>query len=146
MGYISQGDLVQNMTPEQRILVAGFYSKFDIGSGLPMKKIINVEPILLTGAMVGEIITYADNKLYLCLELSVGWESLGAGALVNLLDELNAVYNTYYNLSAYWDVTAVTVKYVANKIDIKNTYFSRITALNYIWYKFIGYRITLGTV
>ena len=51
MGYISQPDLVQNMTPEQRLFVAGFYAKFDIGSNVPNRKIKNVEELFYEGSI-----------------------------------------------------------------------------------------------
>lgn len=145
MGYIAQPDLVQNMTPEQRLLVAGFYTKFDVGSGVAHRKILNVEPLYYRGLIAGaEFLTYVVTKMYLCLDLqcsvltadidnvSLGW--------VHLLDEANAIEYTLENDSSYFNVSA---KYMFGNVGIQNIDFAAIEVLKYTYMKFIGYTVTL---
>jgi hypothetical protein len=148
MGYISQPDLVQNMTPEQRILVAGFYAKFDIGGGVAHKKILKVENFLYQGVTAGsEFVTYAATKLYLNLNMRFSHidnsNSFLPGKVV-FYDETGAIplYTGWLNLPEY--TTAIPeVDYCVNPFEVNNSWFSMIEVQNYTYIKFIGYRITL---
>jgi len=147
MGYIAQPDLVQNMTPEQRILVSQFYSKFDIGSGLAHKKIINVEPLFYLGAIAAsEFATYALTKMYLCLESYFSSDndavSIPSGSII-INNEANAPIQRFVNSGIVWDVTLVAESYLLESINARNYFFSCLSGVNYISMKFIGYRITL---
>jgi len=151
MGYISQDDLVADMTPEQKILVQQFYSKFDDRSAAN-RKIVNVEPLFFQGAFAGsEFLTYAATKLYIAFEVDVYTN--------NTVTSLNATINYFTNenntvsiqgfnsiQSTYWDATAILAKtmFGSNNEFYKNIYFARVLfGANYAYMKFIGYRITL---
>ena len=147
MGYISQPDLVQNMTPEQRILVSQFYTKFDIGSGVAHKKILNVEPLLYMGVIAGsEFLTYALTKMYLCLSLCFSHPEPETtdDPTVNLYDETNTLFFVLeHNSIAY--TGAVLVDH-GQTFEFTNCYFSYLTVSATVPYKamkFIGYSITL---
>jgi len=146
MGYISVDDLVQNMTPEQRILVAQFYAKFDIGSGVAHKKILNIELLFYQGVIAAsEFTVYVANKLYLSLDLEFcglfDVAYLGGGE-IKLMNENNVESFRAIN---YLFLLDVATKYVTlNNISIPNMYFSRIDPGEILLeIKFIGYRITL---
>lgn len=148
MGYIKQDDLVQNMTPEQRILVQQFYARFDNAPNAGLnRKITNVETFYFLGAIGGELTVYAATKLYLCLELEVvcssGTVVGAAGGLIAFYNELNNLfYTTNNNAVAY----GVAYSYLANPANEKNFWFSNLASPNGVldYAKFIGYRITLA--
>jgi hypothetical protein len=147
MGYIAQPDLVQNMTPEQRIMVSQFYSKFDIGSGVAHKKIINVEPLFYLGAIAAsEFITYAATKMYLCLASFFSSDndavSVPSGSII-INDSGNNAIQRFVKSAIVWDTTGAAEKYLLESITVNNYFCSCYTASNYISMKFIGYRITL---
>jgi len=149
MGYIAVNDLIQNMTPEQKILAQQFYSRFDIGSGVANKKIINVEPFFYMGTIVGsELTTYAATKLYLCLSAEFSYAGVNVTSIskVELYNEGNVLFNAARNIAPYWDATAAAVTYLLNNLKIENCYFGRIVGNNYAYVNFSGYRMTLGTV
>ena len=148
MAYIAQPDLVQNMTPEQRILVAGFYTKFDIGSGLAHKKILKVENLLYEGLTAGsEFTVYAATKLYLNLNMRFSHNDNSNSFLpgkVVFYDETggNPLYTGWLNAPEYTSAIP-EVDYIINPFEINNSWFSNIEVVNYTYVKFIGYRITL---
>jgi hypothetical protein len=148
MGYISQDELVQNMTPEQRILVSNFYSRFDIGSGVPHHKITNVEPFAYMGAIIGsEFVVYSLEKLYLCLSLIVDSSGV-ANAVVpqlTLQDELNNSFFILSNVNNTVNATGVWFN-IANTLEVTNKWFScfvTTVGASYINCRFIGYRMTI---
>jgi hypothetical protein len=146
MGYISQGDLVANMTPEQKILVQQFYAKFDNG-GAVNKKIVNVEPFFFEGTLTGSgIETYVATKLYLCLQLDFTFSAAPNLLLTELTihSELNAIIGAISPNVVVWDTTAVAMKFHSANVIQKNFYFSRLgqnVGPNYI--RLNGYLITL---
>ena len=146
MGYISQENLVQNMTPDQRIMIAGIYSIYDIGSGIANKKIINVEPLFYTGLSLGsEFAIYSAQKLYIFLTLNMS-SAAALTAIGNnpvLYNELNLQYYSYYNANIGYDSVAIIFRAINNNINDINGYFFRIAPNGYTYLKFIGYRVTL---
>jgi hypothetical protein len=146
MGYISQPDLVQYLTPEQRILVSQFYSKFDIGSGVAHKKILNVEPLFYEGLIAGsEFVTYALTKLYLTYQIKFngGIQFSDTPCYSNVYDENNAVVFIISNQIDWWQNNTNVNRYNANDAVENNFYFSRLDVSVLTYMKFIGYRITL---
>jgi hypothetical protein len=146
MAKIAVDNLIQNMTPEQRILVSQFYAKFDVIGGAAHRKILNVEPLYYRGVIAGqEFLTYANTKMYLCLELecsvltadinnaSLGW--------VHGLDENVAVHFTLSNDESYFNVSSF---YMFGNVRQLNIDFAAIEVLKYTYMKFLGYRITLS--
>ena len=150
MGYISQEDLVHEMTAEQKILVQQFYAKFDIGGGLANKKIVNVEPLYYEGLIAGsEFLTYAATKMYIDLFLGAyitnGSATINSGLL--LYDEANANTIQIDNKSLTYNTTSTALNYFNNSFETSNHIFSRISpSAAIVGLTFIGYRITLGTV
>jgi hypothetical protein len=147
MGYIATENLVQNMTPEQRILVSQFYSKFDIDSNVAHKKILNVEPFFYLGIIAtSEFATYAATKMYLCLESYFSSDNDGvsvpSGSVI-INDSGNSPVQRFISAGIVWDVTLIAESYLLNSIKVNNYYFSCLAGVNYISMKFIGYRITL---
>ena len=149
MGYISQPDLVQNMTPEQRLFVAGFYAKFDIGSNVPNRKIKIVEELFYEGLLAGsEFLTANDHKLYLCLSSEFSGQLYNVylgSAEMQLHDENDVAFFRVNNfIFQYVGATLELVTY--NNYNLTNHYFSRVDpGVVVTMIKFIGYRITLGT-
>jgi hypothetical protein len=148
MGYIAQGDLIANMTPEQKILVQQFYAKFDIGGGVANRKILNVEPLFYDGLIAGsEFLSYAATKMYLCFQMkfSVLQANILGGVIGSIVmyDETDSIDFTLSNASGFFNATE---RIFINPICTINDDFSRIVSSNYTYMKFIGYRVTLGTV
>ena len=146
MGYIAVGELVADMTPEQKIMVQQFYSKFDIGGGIANKKIVNVEPLFFDNLIAGsEFETYAATKMYIALSLYIN-DSFGATtttAQIFFYDFTNTVNMSSFNAAPVWDTTAALMKYIQLLTSYNNIYFARFTVTLYRYMRFIGYRITL---
>ncbi len=155
MAYIKLEDLVNTMTPEQEIMCAKFYSYFDVGAGLANRKILNVEPIMLFGALgageAAELTVYAATKMYLILELNYSAYPVGVATgsepFLNFYDQANAyIYVcSQIGIAAYWNAAEVQ-RFVGSDGYINNIYFGRLSAQDIGQIKVIGYRITLGTV
>ena len=149
MGYISESNLIANMDVEQKILVQQVYAKFDIGSGLLNKKIVDIQPLMYYGNIGGSIFNgYSATKLFICFNLEVSGVAMGTPVnplLLQTYDELNNNLMSFMNSYPFWDATAVALKYVGNNIKIKNIWFSTFSG-NIVQCHFIGYKITLGTV
>lgn len=146
MARINLDQLIQEMTPEQKILAQQFYANFDNGTAVN-RRIVNVVPLMYIGAQAGsEFLTYAATKLYLCLFLEMAYNGAVANdpLITTLADQAN---NTSFSLTdqiGYYDAGAPSRRFYGNNINIKNIYFSRINATNYTYVSFIGYRITLA--
>lgn len=150
MGYIGLADLVADMTPAQKIFVQQFYSKYDIGSGIIRRKIINVEPLWFQGLLAGtEFNNFVNTKVYLALEVKFSSTGIVPGVVIPyalLADEVDVSFFVCQNVSLVWDVTAVAMKYQANDIYVNNVIFWHLQNQIYTDISFSGYRITLGTV
>jgi hypothetical protein len=148
MGYIKVDDLIANMTPEQKILVQQFYARFDVGSGIANRKILNVEPLYYDGLIAGsEFETYAATKMYISLQFAGGILAANISgavtAYISFYDEANAISFSLNNLANAFNVASI---YVVNNVFNRNDDFSRIVTAGYTYMKFLGYRVTLGTV
>lgn len=150
MPYIKADDLVQRLTPEQAIMVQQFYKTFDIGAGLANKKILNVEPLFFMGAIAAsEFLTYDVTKMYLCLSLEIDGDSSPINTTQTILLKNSADGNAmiYKNAMALYQTTLPEIEYYVSKVTITDLYFSRlVVTVAYSLMKFIGYRVTLGTV
>jgi hypothetical protein len=143
MPFIDQSDLVQNMTPEQRIFVSGFYSQFNNRSAAN-RQILNVDPLYYHGGTAGsEFLTYAATKLYLCLFLNFAGSIGGLLAYVQTHNEANTPSHVYTSTAMSYNTTTPIMVYIASSLNIQNVYFSRFINVNYTYMTFIGYRITL---
>lgn len=144
MGYIGIDNLIADMTPEQKIMMVDFYSKFNNRSAIN-KQIVNIEPLYYHNVSVGsEFLTYAATKMYICLKISgLQVNTINAADVsIVLYDENNATNGFVANANPIWDTVALAAKYSNNNSFLENFYFSRlVTFVTYV--KFIGYRITL---
>jgi hypothetical protein len=101
-----------------------------------------ITPIYYAGSSVAsEFVTYDAKKLYLALEFKTGQYTLSSPLTWQTYDEANAISMSYVNTNMAWDTTGAVMKYVTNFTCVKNIYFSRIVALQYI--VFNGYKITI---
>jgi hypothetical protein len=148
MTKIPLAALLNGMTIEQRILTVWFYSQFDNNSGAN-KKIVNVEYLYIMDGFGGaalQLLNYAANILYLCLEFSMVGTDFSdlVPSFCGIYDENNIqVYNLTNGVISF-DPVAAAPNYMSNNAELKNFYFSHIapTAINYI--KFNGFRVTLS--
>jgi hypothetical protein len=143
MPRIEQADLIQEMTPEQRILISQFYTNFDNRSAAN-RRIINVEPIFYQGVSAGtEFLTYAATKLYIYLSMSLGSANAVARPNIVLYNEANAVFGGVSASCGIWNGTTLATEYIPITLESQNGYFSRIVVTGLVAFKFIGYRFTL---
>ena len=129
----------KNATPEQLVLYQHLNHTFDITV---------IEPLYYQGTIAGsEFLIYDPTKIYLALELNVN----GAHAAVNdilaniqITDVGDAVIGIYYENNPYWDATAASIKLTSRTIFLKNFYFYRFIAAQFLYMKFNGYRLTIA--
>lgn len=147
MPYISRQQLIEgmpNISPETVLMINNFYSTFDNRSAAN-RQITNVEPLFYQGAVAGsEFLTYAATKLYLCLSITAGSDGITAfEPQLYFYDFANALTSRFRNTSTVFDAVAAINEFQGNVFTLKNIYFSRLTAVSYITFSLIGYRITL---
>jgi hypothetical protein len=134
------------MTPEQRILVSQFYAKFDIGSHVPHKKIVNIENLVYMGNIVAsEFDNYDVNKMYLCLSAFFDSTEItnSVKSYIELHDEADNIVFRILQVAMGWDGTSVLAAGLT--VHVVNKAFSRVslTSPEYQNISFIGYRVTL---
>lgn len=126
----------KNASPESEILLSHFYATFDIDT---------IVPLFYQGVIAGsEFLTYAADKLYLCLSCEFS-HNLAEGAnpfRVTFYNEGDAAF-FYYNQDFLTHDGMTPTTYYGWNYNMQNLYFSRITVGVYTHVKFIGYRITL---
>jgi len=124
----------------QNIMAAGFEDAFK-------DHIRNATPLVYFGAIAGsEFLTYVVTKMYIAFEFSVGYTVVtlvSNGGIITFYNTANAVQGVLNNNIGAWDTTAAGFKYMANSAFLKNFYFSRLTAAQYNYMQFIGFRVTL---
>lgn len=144
MGYIACDDLIANMTPEQKIMISNFYSRFNNKSATN-KKITNIELLYFMGSLgTSEFYTYNANKMYCSLYMFFSTDpphiESAAPIVITLYDENNVANQFLNNQSSIFNVTE---KFITGPVASINDIFSVITTTNTTYIKFIGYRITL---
>ena len=138
-------NLIQQMTPEQRILIEQFYAYFDSRPSGSNRKISNVEPLYYDGLIAGsEFVTYAATKMYICFSLyasvlAANIEGAAPG-YVNTYDQTNTIELSLHNNVGFFNVSE---KFIINTVQHFNDDFSCFLVSVYTYCKFIGYRITL---
>jgi hypothetical protein len=104
-----------------------------------------IVPLYFQGATAAaEFLTYAADKLYLCLD---SWYSSAGGAnvapiTVTLHSSTNAVFGYINSQTSMWNTTGAAVNYVPITLHYRNYYFSRIQIAGITYMKFNGYKIT----
>ena len=147
MAKIDLTQLIAEMKPEQKIFFNDFYTRFDNG-GAANRRIINVVPLCFYGAIAtSEFITYATNKLYICLNVIFSANANNQGGTNGVLfyDEANTLQFNLANALPYYDTSVPAARYFLTGYSLENIYFSRIdiSASVYSRMRFIGYKFTL---
>ena len=135
-----------NLTIEQKDFVDRFYDQFNFaaaGSGLN-RHIANVEPVLFEGGIGGEFTVYAATKLYVCLNIIVGYSTISNATVgyFQTWNENNNIFGFFQNNDILYNPVTTVINYTPNTLEIKNIYFARFICSLYNYMKFIGYRIT----
>lgn len=147
MPRIELRDLLSNptITPEQQIFITWFYSRFDNGAAI-LQRIINVVPLFYDGVITTSefnIGNWADNKLYICLELVlVDATNSGSFANLELGDELA---NALIHISSGFGVWRIgsTLQIESSNRRFTNLWFGCITTASLNRMRFTGFRVTV---
>ena len=133
-----------NLTIERQILINEFYKKFDINAVAGTnKKIVNVAPISffdIVGA--NEFTVYSPNKMYIGLDIIFTRDITIEYANITNVNFQNENNVSFLFVSNAIPIMNVTEFYVNNPVILKDLIFSRFST-TYIYFKFLGYRITL---
>lgn len=138
-----------NISIAQKDFVQEFYAEFNYAppaSGL-LRNFANVEPFLYIGAMAGsEFFTYANTKLYVCFDFEAAYTNIPSQLRGEVIfyDELNVIHLYGQSNDITYEAAFPAIWYNKNNVHLKNFWFSRLTWGEYIYMKFIGYRITLN--
>lgn len=108
--------------------------------------ISRIQPVYFQGLIAGsEFLTYNANKIYICLDEAYlsNQSVLSGNYTVTHYDQLNNSLGAESFQIPIWNTTLADYRYVYVTLKNKNIYFSRISATNYTYMKFNGFRLTI---